>query len=437
MDTWFTPFFLIQASDQWCHDEEDETAAALGLFLGCAILPRLCQNELRREHRRYLTRPDLLPNPRINTPWQALHGSRNDRAFITTMGLNVDTFEYILNEGGFKNRWNDWTITNTRNDVNPDGVPRPERRSLDSAGALGLVLHYFKLSSSMREVSLQLIFALTPSTVSRYLDRAQDILLETLEEMPEASITMPEGVDEFTSLNNLIVARHPHLTGGCASIDGLSLGVEEAADRELENATYNAWKAKHCINNVIVFSPEGLIILAVLNSPGSWHDSRVARPIFQYMRENVPAGFYVCADSGFPKGDAQNAAWIRAPLKQNDRVPNDPVLQRQALDFNRDLVSYRQTAEWGMRTLQGSFGRLRVPLPIKSSKDRQRLLLTCCYLTNVRARRVGISQIRNVYMPVWRASEDDRLWDRLGDMMFGEIRNKERVARFHLVLDEN
>lgn len=177
--------------------------------------------------------------------------------------------------------------------------------------------------------------------------------------------------------------------------------------------------------------------MAILNAPGSWHDSRVARPIFEYLRENVPEGYYVCADSGFPKGIAANSDWIRAPLKQNDHVPNDPVLQRQALDFNTHLVSYRQTAEWGMRTLQGSFGRLRVPLPINSPEKRQRLLLTCCYLTNVRARRVGISQIRNVYVPVWRASEDDELWDRLGDMMFGEIRRKDRVTRFHVSLAQD
>lgn len=174
----------------------------------------------------------------------------------------------------------------------------------------------------------------------------------------------------------------------------------------------------------------------MLNCPGSWHDSRVARPIFQYLRQNVPDGFYVCADSGFPKGDGTVRDKIPAPLKDGERIPRNPLQREPILAFNRDLVSYRQSAEWGMRTLQGSFGRLRVPLDINSREKRVRLLRTCCFLTNLRARRVGISQIRNVYVPIWRESEDERLWDNLGQMMFGEIRRNDRVARFHMVAAE-
>ncbi len=41
-----------------------------------------------------------MKNPRIGTPWQVLHGSRSDRAYITTMGVDCETFDKIL-EGGF------------------------------------------------------------------------------------------------------------------------------------------------------------------------------------------------------------------------------------------------------------------------------------------------------------------------------------------------
>jgi len=91
-----------------------------------------------------------------------------------------------------------------------------------------------------------------------------------------------------------------------------------------------------------------------------------------------------------------------------------------------------------MRTIQGSFGRLRVPLKISSERQRSHLIEICLRLTNVRARCVGISQIRNVYMPIWRASEDEQLWLNLGDMVFGDIRKRDRVSRFHLeVLNNN
>ena len=57
----------------------------------------------------------------------------------------------------------------------------------------------------------------------------------------------------------------------------------------------------------------------------------------------------------------------------------------------------------------------------------------CCWLKNFRAELVGINQIQNVYMPVWKTSEDESLWTDLGDMIFGDIRHYDRVSQFHLV----
>ncbi len=102
-----------------------------------------------------------MKNPRIGTPWQVLYGSRSDRAYITTMGVDCETFDKLL-EGGFSHVWNTTPIPHY--DVDQIAVPRIHRRSLDAAGALGLILHY--LNSTMRETSLQQIFAIIPTTVS-------------------------------------------------------------------------------------------------------------------------------------------------------------------------------------------------------------------------------------------------------------------------------
>lgn len=99
----------------------------------------------------------------------------------------------------------------------------------------------------------------------------------------------------------------------------------------------------------------GVIIAAVLNAPGSWHDTRVARPLFDALRDRVPDGFYLCADSGFPKATGEVAGKLVAPLKAGEQVPADLMERSMVLEFNRNLVSYRQSAEWGMRALQGSF----------------------------------------------------------------------------------
>jgi hypothetical protein len=154
------------------------------------------------------------------------------------------------------------------------------------------------------------------------------------------------------------------------------------------------------------------------------------------LRTRIPDGYYLVADTAFPRGTQSIAGKIRAPLKSGERVPMDPVARQHALVVNQQLLSYRQTAEWGMRTLRGSFGRLRVPLPIMSDTRRHSLIEICVRLTNIRTRCVGISQIRSVYEPIWRASEDDSLWLELGNIVFGDIRKRDRVSHFHLEVVE-
>lgn len=246
--------------------EEDESEslacqATIAILLIGVLLARSAQNERRRLHRLYLCRAQLLPDPRGATPWQVLWGSQNDRAFITTMGFDVKTFRFLL-EGPdhFAERWDSTPIP--REDVFAHGQPRIAGRSLDAAGALGLILHY--LGSAMLEVSLQQIFALTPSTLSRYLDFAQRILFDTLKRIPAANVTFPQTIRDFEFYSSLIAARHPLLEGAFGSIDGLSLKCQESNDPELENATYNGWKSDHCISNILVFSPEGKCQLSAL-----------------------------------------------------------------------------------------------------------------------------------------------------------------------------
>jgi hypothetical protein len=125
---------------------------------------------------------------------------------------------------------------------------------------------------------------------------------------------------------------------------------------------------------------------------------------------------------------------IRAPIKTGQRFQGtrDEIENRVA--FDRELLSYRQTAEWGMRGLQGSFGRLRIPLEVGRQEEHGDLLEICVRLNNLRAELVGINQIRNVYMPLWRQTEEEeRVWGNFETMLFGEQRRSDHIARFHNV----
>ncbi|KIY48681.1 hypothetical protein FISHEDRAFT_42869 [Fistulina hepatica ATCC 64428] len=407
---------------------ENDALSAILLAYSTAETYQSVKSEQRAATRTYLKRLELLPHPWKTSPWQSLFVSCNDRAFITTMGLDVETFNLILN-GGFSEKWN--TTRVTRPDRPGTAHPRLSRRSLDAAGALGLILHY--LNSTISDINLCQIFALIPSTVNRYIDFSLALLLETLRQLPGAHIRWLTG-HEFEHCNNIVIRRHPLLTGAFGTMDGLNVPVQASADEDIENATYNGWLHSHFVSLVIAFASTGEIIGCRLNAPGSWHDARIARPIYEKLEMATPDGFYLVTDTAFPQGTDRIRGKIRAPMKENTRLPLDAAERQLALNFDRQLLSFRQTAEWGMRAIQGSFGRLRVPLPIKDSSRRGNILEVCLRLHQLRTRKVGINQIYTVYVTMWTEdAEQDRIYHQFKNIFFSEQRKVDRVARFHLI----
>lgn len=89
-----------------------------------------------------------------------------------------------------------------------------------------------------------------------------------------------------------------------------------------------------------------------------------------------------------------------------------------------------------MRQVRSGFGRLRVPLDINDSEGRSDLLEVCLRSMNLRTTRVGISEIRSVYMRIWQEAEDDDIWNDFENVIFGELRRRDRVAQFHHVVVE-
>ena len=96
----------------------------------------------------------------------------------------------------------------------------------------------------------------SPSSVSRYLHFALDILLETLRGIPDGHVQWLAG-EEFQENNALITVWHPLLTVAFASMDGLNLPVQTSNDAEVENGTYNGWLSKHFVSCVFAFAATG------------------------------------------------------------------------------------------------------------------------------------------------------------------------------------
>ena len=83
---------------------------------------------------------------------------------------------------------------------------------------------------------------------------------------------------------------------------------------------------------------------AVINAPGSWHDARIARPVYVKLLNPTPNTYYLITNTAFPCGTDLIQGKIKAAPKQNERVYGRAQERQAHLTFNHELLSYRQTA---------------------------------------------------------------------------------------------
>ncbi|KAA1113038.1 hypothetical protein PGT21_019232 [Puccinia graminis f. sp. tritici] len=199
----------------------DEEEALLPFALGAmgrpGVFRQLCT---------YLMRQDLPQKPLADSAWASLWRSQSDRAFVTTMGIDVATFDNLLKR--FATRWDTTPIT--RGDVNPNGEPQIGWRCLDAPSCLGLVLHW--LCSTMAAYTLQQLFAITGSVCLRYLAYGIDLLLEVLQEHPEARFLWPTSERKARRHSKAIEKKFPTLKKCIGFLDGLNLPVLVSNDEE-------------------------------------------------------------------------------------------------------------------------------------------------------------------------------------------------------------
>ena len=226
---------------------------------------------LRRRH--YLTRAALTePN---QSAWREIKNSKDDMAFLDTTGMTYAVFLELLK--AFKKCWD-----------GPIVQSRGRKRVLTIEDVLGLVLHY--LNSCMRQKTLAEVFGIVPSSVSKYLCKGLGCLLLALETFAAAKVKWPS-LSEVLEYGAMINSREPLLTHSFGFVDGLNVPVQESGDPDIQNAYYNGYLCACYVSNVFVFAPNGKIIFAAINRPGSWHDSQVARKLYDKLRDETPGLF--------------------------------------------------------------------------------------------------------------------------------------------------
>jgi DDE superfamily endonuclease len=243
-----------------------------------------------------------------------------------------------------------------------------------------------------------MIFGMTHTSVGIYLKFSRRILIKCLLKHPYATINIP---DEQTIEQHkaAILSRHPLLTDVWCTMDGLKLRLEKPADALTQAKFYNGWTHDHYVTGVFVFCPDGTIPLCCYNYPGSIHDSKVAEEgkLYRKLMEVYDACNGRCtADSAFAAGRYPCLIKSAQRMKQGNMTDEE---FNHKVEVNKQATSMRQSAEWGMRALQGSFPRITERFIYEEKGERRLIIQTCLLLYNLRARKVKINQIQNVYLP--------------------------------------
>jgi DDE superfamily endonuclease len=337
-----------------------------------------------------------------SSAWQKLYSSKNDQALITATGFDHASFGMLLSlfEPYFYN-FTPWvgnrdgtSMRRVKNKRNPRGtLGRP--RKVDAKSCLGLALAWYRFRGA--EYILQGWFGLTGTPVNVWLKFSRRVLLYVLWKNKLARVKMPSDtmIEEY---KRIIKLRHPALGDVYCFADGLKLEIENT-DGELDEQSmfYNGWTHGHYVTNLFVFGADGRIIDAVVNAPGSVHDSTLAEwgNVYSKLEEIYErTGGVCCLDSAFAAGSC--------PFMLKSAQDIHKARNEEELIQLRQATSLRQAAEWGMHAIQSSFPRLKEKIHYYDCGTERRIyLVLVCLLYNLRLEVVGLNQIRNVYVLEW------------------------------------
>lgn len=274
-------------------------------------------------------------------------------------------------------------------------------RLLDTYSCLGLCLHY--LNSTMRQKTLQQLFGAPPAVVSREIRNGLQCLQHCLKSIPEAGINWPTPT-EMQQYASIINKREPSLKHIWGFTDGTTFKIYNPSNNVKQNAYYSFTKSCTVVNNVFCFTADGCVCHATLNAPGSWHDAKLIQTqggLIYMLFNHTPDPYCIVGDQGFHNTRWQNK--IKTPLKNRQIITGTKQQLEQRMELDRCYISIRQAAEWGIRTIKGTFQRLTMPLPTTDIK-RQKILMICVRLHNLRTRLTGGNQISTVYGTLYNTS---------------------------------
>jgi DDE superfamily endonuclease len=331
-----------------------------------------CLSAIKQQKRMRRIPRVALHNPNYSA-WRQLFASKNGGALITLTGFDYRTFLWLKDL--FVPIYNMYSPH-----TSPDGrIIRCDdargRRRLLRGVDLGLCLAWTRTKGST--ITLQMIFGMTHTSVGIYIRFARRILIKCLEKNPQAAIRVPDAA-MIECHKQEIRNRHPLLTDVWCTMDGLKLRLQSSGNTIIQRKYYNGWTHDQYVTGVFVFCPYGTIPICCYNLPGSLHDSKVADhgKIYEKLMAVYDESNGMCtADSAFAAGRFPCLIKSAQRTRRTNHMTDEEY--QYAVDLNKQATSMRQSAEWGMRALQGSFPRITDRFVYEEFGERKLIVKMC------------------------------------------------------------
>lgn len=213
-----------------------------------------------------------------------------------------------------------------------------------------------------------LVFGLTPSSQSDWLDYSLGILLHVASDRHEKDfrvfwLTIEEIKSSCAQLTNK--RSYGGLFDGAFEVtDGFRLLCVSFANNDMQNAYYQGYTQQVEVPNLLVWLFSGKIIHAAINHPSLYHVTRLAALSGLYWPNlsgtNTPPGFYILGESKIVNNyEATNKKILRA-RESNERSQIPLLTDSRAGDLLLQSLYPQewQSAEWGVHGLRRCYHRV-------------------------------------------------------------------------------
>ena len=329
---------------------------------------------------RYL-RHGALPNKKQSV-WGRIEDTAHrcdEMEFFMFVGLSRASFEMLVE-----------ICTNVINRIplfRDCGVPEEKhlkRRLYGPRGIMAMTIKY--LSSTAEAKDLYPQFGAPSMVFRRSVELGMVAIVSNMshEKMRIIWDRSQEGLAKMADRTKMFL----DIPGVVGMIDGRkmsSLHPEKFLD---QNRDYNGWTKEVNRNVVLLWDPCGMIVDAVVNTPGNFHDSKSTLwgNVYDHI-STLPDGFKVVCDSAFETRGFLSGKLVK--LKNADGGFAET-------SYDKSLTHLRQSSEWGNGVLCNAWRRLRMPLPTNNT-NRGLLLWSCILMHNFRTLTCDRNQIKTYF----------------------------------------